>query len=325
MRQYGKLEPTFWTRGSGKRLRGHVEAQLVAAYLFSAPGSNMIGVFYLPVSQLTHETGLSEEGTRKGLRRVCGESLCLYDEESELVFVLGLVTRSVGETLKAKDKRVKAIEKELDQVGKHWFVRRFLELYQRVYHLRSRADVEALPSPIEAPSEAPSKPEQIRTDQSRAEAARGGAREPAAAAADESEPEPELELIREALEHPSFANIPERDEVARDRWTWWGSLQISKPTPIEWFLAAIRDAAGDCAGTGMQPHAKVSVIRRYTHAPRRPREAATGPTRAEPGSLDVEALRSRPTSPDRPHFASAVVLAEKRRSLGLPPEGAANG
>jgi len=322
MRQFGKLEPTFWTRGSGRRLRGHIEAQLVACYLFSAPGSNLIGIFHLPLYQLVGETGLSEEGARKGLRRVCDESIATYDEPSELVFITGLVTRSVGDSMVLKDKRVKAIEKELDQVGKHWFAKRFLELYQKAYHLKHRPDLEGLPRPTEAPSEAPSKPEkekETKKEQSR-EDARADARPVTAATAGDDPPE--LVAIRQALEDPAFANIADRQEVARDRFAWWRTLDAQDLCTIDTFLQAIRDAAGDCVGTGMQPQAKVSIIRRYTKRPLKPRES--GPVKTEPGALDVEALRSRPTTGGGYTFASAEELAARAKKLGV-KEPAANG
>lgn len=337
MRQFGKLEPTFWTRGSGRRLRGHVEAQLVACYLFSAPGSNMIGIFHLPIYQLIGETGLPEEGARKGLRRVCDESIAIYDERSELVFVLGLVTRGVGETLKAKDKRVKALEKELDQVGKHWFAKRFLELYRASLHLRPRPELEGLESPCEDPSEGPpqppSKPEKEKETKKEIEKqARAGAPENSAAAGTDP---PELVAIRKALEHPSFANIADLEGVALDRYAWFQTLDTQDLVTIETYLGAIREAAGDCTGTGMQPHEKVKKIRTYTHRPRKPRDSASI-AKAEPGDLNVEALRSRPGGAsirpkedplpsDEPPMTPAEIEAAKKRDAERTARLAAQG
>ena len=149
MRDYAKLAPTFWTRGSGKRLRGNPVAQVVAAYLFSAPGSNMIGLYYLPIPVLAHETGLGIEGASEGLRRVCEESIAHYDSEAELVWLPEGARIQIGESLAAADKRCKGIVRELISVGNHRFVGAFLHKYGGAFHLEIKG-VEA--RPLEAPS-----------------------------------------------------------------------------------------------------------------------------------------------------------------------------
>lgn len=161
MREFGKVGPTFWTRGTGKALRGHPEAQIVALYLMSAPTSNMIGLYYLPVEVIAHDTGLPLEGASKGLRRAFEGGFCTYDEASEMVFVHTMAPRQLGlddgEALSPKDNRVKAIVKLMRECGCTVLLDAFHSLYR---------DRLCLPSPWwEAPlkglargSEAPSKP-----------------------------------------------------------------------------------------------------------------------------------------------------------------------
>ena len=48
MRDYAKVSPAFWTRGSGKRLRGNIHAQLLGLYVVTCPNANMLGIYYLP-------------------------------------------------------------------------------------------------------------------------------------------------------------------------------------------------------------------------------------------------------------------------------------
>lgn len=151
MREYAKVQPTFWIRGSGKKLRGCPEAQIVALYLFSAPSSSMLGLFYCPVTTIAHETGLPIEGASKGLRRVVEAGIAHYCEEEELVFLPAGLRISVGPSLHAADKRVVGLIRELQAFGKHKFVRALLHEYGASHHLRIDG-VE--PSPIEAPSEA---------------------------------------------------------------------------------------------------------------------------------------------------------------------------
>lgn len=67
MRDYAKISPLFWTRGSGKQLRGNAHAQLVAIYLVTCPAANMIGIYYQPLVTIAHEIGLSIDETRAAL------------------------------------------------------------------------------------------------------------------------------------------------------------------------------------------------------------------------------------------------------------------
>src|ERR1700753_2240226 len=110
MRDYGKIVPTFWTRGSGKALRDNPIARLAALYVMSAPSANMIGIYYLPLPTLAHELGVPLEapsrgplegasgppsggprgglqGVRDVLDRLAEEGIAFYDDVEELVWV----------------------------------------------------------------------------------------------------------------------------------------------------------------------------------------------------------------------------------------------
>ena len=67
MREYARVAPQFWTRGSGKRLRGDSDAQVLAMYVVTCPAANMIGIYYVPFVSIAYETGLSEKRTRAAL------------------------------------------------------------------------------------------------------------------------------------------------------------------------------------------------------------------------------------------------------------------
>ena len=80
MRDYGKISPSFWTGKTGKAIKaGGQEAVVVAMYLMSSPHSNMIGLYYLPMMYLAHETGLGFEGASKGLQTKRGKSRNGYE------------------------------------------------------------------------------------------------------------------------------------------------------------------------------------------------------------------------------------------------------
>lgn len=150
MRAVAYLFPTFWTRGSGRRLRGDRNAQVLALYLMSAPGSNIIGLYYLPITTIAHETGLTLDEVRETFKRL-GE-IAKYDESAELVWLPAGAEHQIGETMAPKDKRRGAVLRELDMVGRHPFVEEFVRLYGNRYHLDG-----ALAVGIAGNTDAPSK------------------------------------------------------------------------------------------------------------------------------------------------------------------------
>lgn len=145
MRDYGKVAPQFWTGKTGKALRGHAEAQIVALYLMTAPLSTMIGVYQIPKLFIAHETGLSMEGACKGLARCIDAGFCVYDEETETVFVVEMAAHQVGETLKAGDLRAKGIYKQYAAIAESVIGRAFFDRYGEDYSLPSKP----LISPLE--------------------------------------------------------------------------------------------------------------------------------------------------------------------------------
>ena len=146
MRDYGTVASQFWVRGTGKELRGDMEAQLVALYLMTSPHANMIGVFHLPVMYLAHETGLSIDAAHGALERLSAKDFCTYEAESEWIFVHRFAANQIGEELKEGDKRIKGVLNEIAKVPGGRCLQAFVKLYATPFHLGI------------SPSEAPSKP-----------------------------------------------------------------------------------------------------------------------------------------------------------------------
>lgn len=148
MREYGKIAPTFWNGETGKKIRkAGRDAQVVACYLVTAPSSNMLGMYYLPIPVIVHEVGITPEGALKALRSLLEAGFAQYDEASEHVFVFRMAYYQVGDVLKAQDNRVISIKKQLENLRKIPFFNQFLDRYREAFHLH---DV--------SPSEGPSKP-----------------------------------------------------------------------------------------------------------------------------------------------------------------------
>jgi len=128
-----------------------MEAQLIAVYLMTCPSANMIGLYYLPWPLLLHETGMSDEGASKGLRRVSEALFASYNRAAEHVFVREMASHQIGEPLSPRDNRIKGIEKEWLSMRKSPF---FMDFYQRYATSFSLSD----PSKTGRGYEAPSKP-----------------------------------------------------------------------------------------------------------------------------------------------------------------------
>lgn len=172
MREYAKVGPQFWTSETGKALRRRgSDAVIVALYLITSPHSNMLGLYYQPIPYMGHETGLGEEGARKGLQACIEVGLASYDPDSEMVWVHEMAAWQVADELKPGDKRCKGIQKDYDALPRNPFLGPWFDRYAVAFHLANRRTDGGPPDPRqgsllddqnqgppEAPSQAPSKP-----------------------------------------------------------------------------------------------------------------------------------------------------------------------
>jgi hypothetical protein len=149
MRNYAKASPKFWDQGSGRRLRGDTLAQLVAQYLISAPGSNMLGLYYVGIPVIAHHIGSPLGGASEALRRACQGGFCAFDSAQDLVWVFNAAEIEFGQSLKPNDNNISSIEKLLKSFGNHPFVKAFLHRYAKAYRL----DIGLEASPLEGPWE----------------------------------------------------------------------------------------------------------------------------------------------------------------------------
>jgi hypothetical protein len=159
MREYARVTPQFWTGDTGKFLKAAgPETQVLALYLLTCPSSNMLGLYYLPMPTLCHETGLSAEGASKALRRVSEGEFAHYDPSSEVVWVVEMARFQIADKLKSDDNRCKGIAKELEQYRKTPFYLPFHGRYGKAFHLPEPEISEAPSKPLASPLQAPSKP-----------------------------------------------------------------------------------------------------------------------------------------------------------------------
>lgn len=144
MREYARVMPTFWIRGTGKRLRGKKDAQVLAFYLMAGPHVLMTGLFHITLATMSAETGLNEKETRAALKVLSDERFAFFDEENETAWVPAMAEIQVGESLPATEKRLRGkLVRELKPFRHHRFYAEFFNRYADLYELKS-----LLPAPV---------------------------------------------------------------------------------------------------------------------------------------------------------------------------------
>lgn len=154
MRDYGKVSPQFWIGKTGKELkRSGYEGQIVSLYLLTSPHANMIGLYYLPLMYMAHETGLGIEGASKGLASAIKSGFCLYDNDSEMVWVPEMAAHQIGTSLKPTDKRCPGVQNTYEAQPDNPFLPMFYDKYSDDFHLTNRREfIEGSPRGIEGAS-----------------------------------------------------------------------------------------------------------------------------------------------------------------------------
>ncbi|MDQ0068297.1 hypothetical protein J2W34_000071 [Variovorax boronicumulans] len=151
MRDYAKAEPKMWHGETMKALRKTREGLIVGLYLMTSPSSNMLGLFGQPILYMAYETGLGEEGARKGLQSCIEAGYCSYDDATEVVWVYEMAKYQIANELKASDKQCVGIQKAYDALPKNPFLGEFFDRYESAFHLTRRRSADGA-------TQAPSKP-----------------------------------------------------------------------------------------------------------------------------------------------------------------------
>lgn len=139
MRDYSKVPVDMWTGKNGKALRQCEPAvKVLAFYLLTGPHSNMIGMYYLPLPTLCHETGLTPQQASESLEALEKIGFAFYDAECEVVWVCDAARCELGD-LKPKDKRIIAANKLWQSFRDCRFFEAFYERYGAVLQLSREA------------------------------------------------------------------------------------------------------------------------------------------------------------------------------------------
>lgn len=155
MREYARFPPAFWQSKLCKDIRrAGVEGIVMAAYLKTAPLSNMLGLYSLSLPAAGHDTGLGFEGASKGLRICIEAGYCAYDEDSEFVWVFDMAREQIGAVLKVTDNQVKNVQTQYAEMEENPFLERFFDRYGVHFHLpEKRLSIPPATPPSEGASE----------------------------------------------------------------------------------------------------------------------------------------------------------------------------
>lgn len=136
MREFAKISPQFWINERGREIkRLGIHAQLIAFYLLTNPHSSMIGIYYLPIAFIAHETGVKTDDVMIALNQLINIHFCSYDENSEYVWVHDMAFDQMGPELKQTDNRVKGINDLFVSLPKLPFLNQFLDKYAKAFHI----------------------------------------------------------------------------------------------------------------------------------------------------------------------------------------------
>jgi len=145
VRDYAMVSPGFWTGCTGRRMRGlGLPARVVAMYLLTSPQANALGLYYLPLPYVAHETGLSAAEVAGALAGLEGIGFCRFDAGSECVWVLEMARYQLGGRLKAADHRVRFVNELYRRLPDNPFLGAFFERYAEELCLNERRGGEDL-------------------------------------------------------------------------------------------------------------------------------------------------------------------------------------
>ncbi len=139
MREYAKIHTNFWISKTGKKIKelGIVE-QLLSIYLMSCPHTAMLGIYYLPLHIISHETGIPRRKASKGVEALCKIGFCVYDEPSEFIWVCEMAASQISEKpLKPNDNRVKNIQQLYESLPNLPFLKDFYNRYHSQFHMKN--------------------------------------------------------------------------------------------------------------------------------------------------------------------------------------------
>jgi len=140
-------------------------AQVVALYLLTAPGSTMLGLYYLPIGTIVHETGIPEGDVHEIMADFDEMGFAYYDADNEVVWVVEMARFQIAEELKTSDNRYKYVVKESPRFAASPLYDRWYDLYHEAFNLPARkVKMKPLQGPSKGGAPQPSPPSEVGHD-----------------------------------------------------------------------------------------------------------------------------------------------------------------
>ena len=128
-------------------------AKLLFTYLITSPSSHLSGIYYLPLTTVSHETSLSQKETTEAFSLLADSDLVAYDDATNTVWVKNML-RHQGRGQKI----IKSVEYQLASLHNSKLIKLFLEYYRELkigyrypFDTLSKGGT-VLPSPVPSPS-----------------------------------------------------------------------------------------------------------------------------------------------------------------------------
>lgn len=158
-RTYRRVVTTFWTDPDLRKRKITRDQRLLLLYFFTNNHTNLAGLYWLPFSYAASESETRIEDVEAWVQGDLTPYVT-YDLETQEILVHRLAWHNVGEDLKKRDNRVKAIERALGDAHSQMLVEKFLAVYSawpiRLKNVaQPRHDEGATPSPLPKPLRSP--------------------------------------------------------------------------------------------------------------------------------------------------------------------------
>ena len=120
-----------------EKLRQTPEGLIVAMYLMTSPHANMLGLYYIPLLYIAHETGLGFEGAKGFKEPVKRGFVAMTKPRRQSAHEMARF--QVAESLKPADNRCKNVQKEYDSLPSSPYLSSFFDKYAQAFCMTSKA------------------------------------------------------------------------------------------------------------------------------------------------------------------------------------------
>ena len=165
MGYYGVVFGSFWDGPTGRAIkrRGGGDAQLIGSYLMTAPGANMLGLFFLPLDAIHDHVAITRLRLARAFDVLEAEDFAHYDTVTQFVWVVEMArfrcAIKPGQTeLDVKDHRVVGVNRLYKKLPNNPFLEPLYQKYRRMLRLQGRRKGKGLASPLPVASKGEGKP-----------------------------------------------------------------------------------------------------------------------------------------------------------------------